>query len=103
MCLHYHHESKTFNVMIYLSEKYHMTCYESSTYLLPISHRISVVCRFVVHHTPRDLSVKEAITNFVNESDCDFFAIAPRAKNAMSSVSDYVINHVACNIILCKN
>lgn len=61
------------------------------------------VCRFVVHHTPRDVSLKEAITNFVNESECDFFAIAPRAKNAMSNMSDFIINHVSCNIILCKN
>lgn len=51
---------------------------------------------------PRGLAVTQAIANYVNEIDPDFFAIAPRAKVTISSISTYIVNHVDCNVILAK-
>jgi hypothetical protein len=42
------------------------------------------------------------ICEYVEERVPDFFAIAPRAKQGISSVSNHVVNHITANIVLCK-
>ena len=51
---------------------------------------------------PRGVAITKAIADYVNEEACDFFAIAPRAKQSISSISTYIVNHVDCNVILAK-
>lgn len=51
---------------------------------------------------PRGLAITKAIADYVNEVGCDFFAIAPRAKISISSITTYIVNHVDANVILCK-
>ena len=58
---------------------------------------------FQLVEKPMGKPLTHAIADFVNDSDCDFFAIAPRARHRLSSISEYVVNHVACSVILCKN
>lgn len=58
---------------------------------------------FMTVEKPQGQALTKALADYVNNSDCDFFAIAPRAKHRLSSVSEYVINHIKCNVMLCKN
>ena len=51
---------------------------------------------------PRGTAITTAIADYVNEEGCDFFAIAPRAKVMISSITTYIVNHVDANVILCK-
>lgn len=51
---------------------------------------------------PRGVAITKAVADYVNESGCDFFAIAPRAKQTISSISTYIVNHVEANVIFCK-
>lgn len=51
----------------------------------------------------RGKALTHCLVDYVEESECDVFAIAPRATQALSSLSEYVVNHVSCNIFLCKN
>ncbi len=50
----------------------------------------------------RGKSLTHSIVEYVEDSECDIFAIAPRARQSLSSLSDYVVNHVSCNVLLCK-
>lgn len=50
----------------------------------------------------RAIPVTHAVVEFVNDSDCDLFAIAPRAKQDRSAVSDYILTNVLCSVLLCK-
>jgi nucleotide-binding universal stress UspA family protein len=59
--------------------------------------------KFEIVEKDRGQSLTHAMADYANSSQCDFFAIAPRAKRRLSSVSDYVVNHVHCNVILLKN
>jgi nucleotide-binding universal stress UspA family protein len=52
---------------------------------------------------PMGKAITHAMVDFVNDSECDLFAIAPRARHRLSSISDYVVNHVQCSVMLCKN
>lgn len=63
----------------------------------PINSKFQVVTK------ERGEAITHTISNYVNNSDCDFFAIAPRAKHRLSNISGHVVNHVKCNIILVKN
>jgi hypothetical protein len=51
---------------------------------------------------PRGMAVTKTIAEYVNEQGCDFFAIAPRAKISISSITTYIVNHVDANVILAK-
>lgn len=51
----------------------------------------------------RGKALTHSLVDYVEESECDVFAIAPRATQSLSSLSEYVVNHVSCNIFLCKN
>lgn len=51
---------------------------------------------------PRGEAVTQSIAEYSDQEGCDFFAIAPRAKISISSITTYVVNHVDANIILCK-
>lgn len=44
----------------------------------------------------------DAIVKFAEQEDFDFFCIAPRAKQHLSSVSNHIINHLKTSIILLK-
>lgn len=59
--------------------------------------------QFLLIEKERGKSLTRAIVDYVEESECDIFAIAPRARQTLSSLSDYVVNHVSCNVLLCKN
>lgn len=59
--------------------------------------------RFLLIEKERGKALTRSIVEYVEESECDIFAIAPRAKQTLSSLSDYVVNHVSCNVLLCKN
>jgi hypothetical protein len=58
--------------------------------------------QFVVLHASLEREVGETMINYVNESDADFFAVAPRSKQTLSSVSDYLVSHSHKSIVLCK-
>ena len=47
--------------------------------------------------------VQRTLVRYVNKSNPDFFAIAPRAKMDYSSVTEYVIGHVTSSVIICRN
>jgi hypothetical protein len=51
----------------------------------------------------RGKALTHCLVEFIEESECDIFAIAPRASQTLSSLSDYVVNHITCNVFLCKN
>lgn len=55
-----------------------------------------------IRKTPGD-PLTHVIVDYVNDESPDFFVIAPRAKKALSSITEYIVNHVTCNVILCKN
>lgn len=55
-----------------------------------------------IHKTPGD-PLTHVIVDYVNNELPDFFVIAPRAKKELSSITEYIMNHVMCNVILCKN
>jgi nucleotide-binding universal stress UspA family protein len=44
-----------------------------------------------------------AVVDYVNNSDADLFAIAPRAGKDRSSITESVVNHVNVSVLLCKN
>lgn len=48
-------------------------------------------------------SLKEFICDFVNSENPDFFAIAPRSQQTMTSLTEYLIGHIQTSIVLCKN
>jgi hypothetical protein len=48
-------------------------------------------------------SLKEYICHYVNEENPDFFAIAPRKQQNMTSLTEYLIANITTSIILCKN
>jgi nucleotide-binding universal stress UspA family protein len=60
-------------------------------------------CSFVATHIKHGQAVNERMVEYVNASGCDIMALAPRAKDFLSSTSEYVISHVNCCVILCKN
>lgn len=45
----------------------------------------------------------EAIVEYVNNSEADIFAIAPRASKDRSSITEAVVNNVLVSVLLCKN
>jgi nucleotide-binding universal stress UspA family protein len=51
----------------------------------------------------RGTALTHCLVEYVERSECDIFAIAPRAAQSLSSLSEYVVNHVTCNVFLCKN
>jgi hypothetical protein len=48
-------------------------------------------------------ALTHTMADYVNDSDCDFLALAPRAQEHTSSICNHMLNHVKCNIVLCKN
>jgi hypothetical protein len=48
-------------------------------------------------------SLKEFICEYVNSENPDFFAIAPRSQQTMTSLTEYLIAHIQTSIVLCKN
>jgi hypothetical protein len=50
----------------------------------------------------RGVAITATIADYVNAGNYDFFAIAPRAKIVISSITTYIVNRVDCNVILCK-
>lgn len=59
--------------------------------------------KFMFLERDRSIPVTHAITEFCNDmADLDLFAIAPRAKQDRSSVTDYIVNYVQCSVLLCK-
>lgn len=58
---------------------------------------------FCLVEKPMGKALTHAMVDYVNEAECDMFAIAPRAKHRLSSISDYVVNNVQCSVMLCKN
>lgn len=48
------------------------------------------------------LSVADKIIDFVNSSNADFFAIAPRSSQELGSITERAIRRVQSSIILCK-
>lgn len=57
--------------------------------------------QFVVLHSSVE-GVKDAIVNYVNQSDADLFAVAPRSKHTPSSISDHLIKQTRKSILVCK-
>lgn len=45
----------------------------------------------------------DAVVEYVNNSEADLFAIAPRASKDRSSITEMVVNHVLVSVMLCKN
>jgi len=60
-------------------------------------------CSFVATHIKDGQSAKERMVEYVNSNEPDLLALAPRAKNFLSSTTEYVISNVRCCVILCKN
>jgi nucleotide-binding universal stress UspA family protein len=58
---------------------------------------------FVLLEKERGKALTHCLVEYVEESECDIFAIAPRASQSLSSLSEYVVNHISCNVFLCKN
>jgi hypothetical protein len=48
-------------------------------------------------------SLKEFICQVVNSENPDFFAIAPRSQQTMTSLTEYLIANIQTSIVLCKN
>lgn len=50
-------------------------------------------------------ALTHCIVDHVNDSvpDVDFFGICPRDKARLSSLSEYVVNHVNCSVVFCKS
>lgn len=48
-------------------------------------------------------SVAEALVEYVNGENPDFFALAPRAQCSMTSITEYLIANVKSSIVLCRN
>ncbi len=57
---------------------------------------------FTVEVKGHGVAITHAIADYVNQRNPDFFAIAPRAKVGISSISSTIVNHVTSSIILCK-
>ena len=49
-----------------------------------------------------NLKLTELMTRYVNHENPDFFAIAPRTQHSLTSLTEYLINHVQSSIVLCK-
>lgn len=60
-------------------------------------------CNCTVSYVAENLTVAQHITEYVNDKNPDFLALAPRAKDDLSPTTDYLIGHVRASIILCKN
>ena len=60
-------------------------------------------CSFVATHIKDGQSAKERMVEYVNSNEPDLLALAPRAKDFLSSTTEYVVTHVPCCVILCKN
>ena len=56
---------------------------------------------FIVLNSSPD-RIKETIVEYINMGDFDFFAIAPRARHTLSSLSDFLVRHSQKSIVLCK-
>jgi hypothetical protein len=48
-------------------------------------------------------SLREYICRYINEQNPDFFAIAPRKQQNMTSLTEYLIANTSTSIVLCKN
>jgi nucleotide-binding universal stress UspA family protein len=50
----------------------------------------------------RGTAITSAIVNYAEEENPDFFVIAPRSKINVSSITEYIINHLSMSVVLCK-
>jgi nucleotide-binding universal stress UspA family protein len=50
----------------------------------------------------RGMAITSALVNYAEEDNPDFFVIAPRSKISVSSITEYIINHVSMSVVLCK-
>jgi nucleotide-binding universal stress UspA family protein len=60
-------------------------------------------CSFVATHIKPGQAIKERMVEYVNTAEPDLMVMAPRAKDFLSSTTEYVVSHVYCSLILCKN
>ena len=60
-------------------------------------------CSFEVVNVKSGLSIKERMMEYVNSNEPDLMALAPRAKEFLSSTTEYAIANVSCSVVLCKN
>lgn len=68
---------------------------ELSEYGPPDSH-------FRIYEKGRGTAITSAIVNYAEDEDPDFFVTAPRSKISVSSITEYIINHVSMSVVLCK-
>lgn len=62
-----------------------------------------VASSFVFIEFDQGVPLADAVVEYVNNSEADLFAIAPRASKDRSSITESVVNQVLVSVLLCKN
>mmetsp|Transcript_4051 Transcript_4051/g.6279 ORF Transcript_4051/g.6279 Transcript_4051/m.6279 type:complete len:393 (+) Transcript_4051:121-1299(+) len=58
--------------------------------------------QFITLDVPLGENSKDVLVEYVNNLDPDYFAIAPRAKPSLSSMTEFLIKNIRTSLILCK-